>query len=91
MKWIFALLLSLFLMLQYQLWFGNRGIVSSHRLSQQTDELQAKANAIKGRNDRLMDKIKRLRKNPRLVERYARRDLGMIKKGEVFYRYDKLN
>lgn len=89
MRWIFALLLSLFLALQYELWFGNRGLVSSHRLTQKTNVVERKTQEIAHENALLTDKIKRVKTSKKLVESYARRDLGMIKDGEVFYRYDK--
>lgn len=88
MRWIFALLLLLFLILQYQLWFGDRGLVSVHRLTQKTLIEQEKKEAIRHENELLVDKIERVKNHPELVENYARRDLGMIKKDEVFYRFD---
>ena len=88
MRWIFALLLLLFLILQYQLWFGDRGLVSVHRLGQKTAVEQEKVDNIQHQNELLVVKIKRAKSHPELVENYARQDLGMVKKGEVFYRFD---
>jgi cell division protein FtsB len=89
MRWILGVLLVLFLLLQYQLWFGDRGVVSNHRLQQKTEKEQAKADKVQHKNDLLTDKIKRLKTSPELVESYARQDLAMIKDGEVFYRFSK--
>jgi cell division protein FtsB len=88
LKWVFVFLLALFLLLQYQLWFGDRGFLAGHRLAQQTQVTQAKVDQLQRKNKRLTDKIERLKKDPGLVEAYARRDLGMVKEGEVFYRFD---
>jgi cell division protein FtsB len=88
-RWIFAFLLVLFLLLQYQLWFGERGFLATHRLTQQKQEAQTKVGTLQQKNKRLTDRIEQLKKDPELVESHARRDLGMVKKGEVFYRFDQ--
>jgi cell division protein FtsB len=90
MKWIFVLLLGLLLILQYQLWLGDKGFIASHRLKQKIEKVEVSAVKLQKKNESLMDKIKRLKTDPELVEGYARQDLGMIKKGEVFYRLDGL-
>jgi cell division protein FtsB len=90
MRWIFVFLLALFLTLQYQLWFGDRGFIASHRLAEKIERVEASTIKLEKKNELLTDKIKRLKTDPELVEGYARRDLGMIKQGEVFYRFDEV-
>ena len=40
---------------------------------------------LKQRNKILTAQVIQLRKDPRALESRARRDLGMVRKGEVFY------
>lgn len=88
-RWIFIFLLILFLLLQYQLWFGDRGFLAGHRLHQQTTIEQTKVDGLQQENHRLTHEIEHLKKDPELIEAHARRDLGMVKQGETFYRFDQ--
>ena len=87
MKWILGVCFGVFFMLQYQLWFGHGGILAVHHQTHKAAVVQATTDKLHHRNSILRDKIKKLKTSKALLEGYARRDLGMIKHGEVFY-YD---
>ena len=73
------------MLLQYELWFASGGAVTAYRLHQNITA-QAKINKeLKDRNAFLIADIKDLKNGNESVEESARNDLGMIKKGEVFY------
>ena len=79
----------LLLLLQYELWFANGGLISAHRIKHSLAK-QQKVNAkLKKRNMVLSADIKDLKSGNKSIEERARNDLGMIKKGETFYQVVK--
>jgi len=87
MKWLITLLVILLVMLQYKLWFAKNGFTESLHLRKNT-VLQEKQNAkLEKRNMRLIKQIKSLKHDKEVTEGLARSELGMIKRGETFYRY----
>lgn len=80
-----VLLVLLLVFLQYRLWFQTGGIVEMMRLKKAVALQQNENNKLKKRNDALVVQIGYLQKNQDAVESRARRELGMIKKGETFY------
>jgi len=84
-----AVLVLLLVFLQYQLWFSIGGIKNSILLKKQLAQ-QTQENAIlKNHNDELVRQVKDMQANPDAMESRARRELGMIKKNEVFYQVIK--
>jgi len=84
---IFTLALVVLLgWLQYELWLGDNG-VSDYKLVSSEITAQQKVNAtLKARNDEMFAEIEDLRQGLDAIEERARHELGMIKKGETFYR-----
>jgi cell division protein FtsB len=89
MKPLLILLFVLFLVLQYELWFGQGGVASAFHLRTQITEQQQQNNELQKQNNELINEIKNLKNNNGLIESKARNDLGMVKKGEVFYQVTK--
>jgi len=88
-RWPLLLLIGLLLLLQYQLWFGHGGILGAWSLERSV-AFEKKENAkLLQRNEQLVADIADLKKGHQAVAERARRDLGMIKKGEVFYQVVK--
>lgn len=86
MKWVTAILLCLFVMLQYRLWFGKNS-VPDYVSMQKEVQAQAIQNAnLKQRNSLLIADIEDLKIGLDAAEERARNDLGLIKQGETFYR-----
>lgn len=79
----------LFLLLQYKLWVPDGGVPEAWRLRNDVQKQAQKNNELHDRNARLLAEIKDLRQGKEAVEARARRDLGMVRKGEVFYQYVK--
>ena len=73
------------LVLQYKLWFGDRGFHDASLL--ETDiQVQKDENAVlRQRNDQLAAEVRDLKEGNEAIEERARSELGMIKKGETFY------
>ena len=89
MRWFSVALLGLFLFLQYQLWFSVGGVISVRSLQQQIDQQKQKNTRFHQRNTVLVANIHDLKSGNHAVEARAREDLGMVKKGEVFYQVVK--
>lgn len=85
MKPFVIVLLALFAVLQYRLWFGNDGILQSIKMHHQVTLESEKVDTLQKKNDALLSEINSLKKGGEAIENHARNDLGMIKKGEVFY------
>jgi cell division protein FtsB len=84
-KAIIILLVVLFAVLQYKLWFANGGFGYTLHLKKQIAEQKALSSQLRERNAQIADNIKALKESNISIESRARKDLGMIKKGEMFY------
>jgi len=89
MKIILAILIALVLALQYRLWFADDGLVHAFRLKSEIRKQLAKNEEITKHNDFLVKEINSLKNEGGAIETRARNDLGMVKKGEVFYQVVK--
>ncbi|MFT5840420.1 MAG: cell division protein FtsB [Flavobacteriales bacterium] len=86
MKWVVAVLFTLFCLLQYRLWFGKNS-VPDYIISSKEVALQVTHNAnLKQRNSLLKADISDLKIGLEAAEESARNELGLIKQGETFYR-----
>jgi cell division protein FtsB len=74
------------LLLQYQLWFSGNGLRETAHLYRIINVEKKQNDKLLARNDRLKAEIVSLKNDGNAIEDHARNDLGMIKKGEVFYR-----
>ena len=80
-----AAMTALLLLLQYQLWVGHGSVRDVWRLQQAVaGQLQENA-ALYQRNNALEAEVKDLKSGLEAIEERARRELGMIREGEVFY------
>ena len=71
--------------LQYNLWFGQSGHFAQVRLQSQLNISAERVSVLKARNALLTAEVIAMKSDPRNLESRARSELGMIKKGEVFY------
>lgn len=78
-------LIALLIALQYRLWVQPGGFLEMVRLKKQVALQKAENEKLKERNEVLLQEVQLIQKNKDAVESRARRELGMIKKGEVFY------
>ena len=83
------LLITLFLVLQYRLWFQHGGIFDMMQMRRQLATEAHQNEFLKKRNDKLLQQVEELQNNNEAVESRARGELGMIKKGETFYQVVK--
>jgi cell division protein FtsB len=85
MKAFVLLLLLLFLWLQYQLWIDKDGVRKLHDLKQRVEAQKETNQEIYQRNKVLAAEVEDLKSGQDAIEERARKDLGMIREGEVFF------
>ena len=69
--------------------FSDRGIAELQDSRKQVSDLRADIQRLEAENARLRAEIESVKKSTYAVERIAREDLGMSKKGEVVYMLPK--
>lgn len=89
MKTLTAILLLMFLTLQYQLWIGEGGLPEVWQLQQEVEKQQQENIELRERNARLAAQVRDLKQGLEAVEEVARDELGMVKQGETFYQIIK--
>ncbi|MGJ3494236.1 Cell division protein FtsB [Piscirickettsia salmonis] len=77
----------LLLLLQFNLWFGQGSVVNLGGLNHKIDIQSDKNKTLSHRNERLEAEIFTLKQGDASIEARARRELGMIKPGEVYYQF----
>lgn len=92
MKTLVAVAALICAWLQYSLWFGQSGHFAQARLTAQVEAQRERVALLTQRNRILTGEVMALKRTDSalaLVEARARRDLGMVKQGEVFYLIDE--
>ena len=84
MKILIAVLLLLFIGLQYKLWFGDGSLSEVVQLSRELETQKAKLQLLEERNRILEAQVLDLQNGLDAFEEKARNDLGMIKQEETF-------
>ncbi len=69
--------------------FGNRGLVDNYLMSKRLADLKLQTIKITAENNELKRKILLLRNDINYIEMIARNELGMVRKGDVVYRFVK--
>lgn len=77
-----GILIVLFLV---SFFFSDRGIAELHQSRKRVEGLKADIKRLEAENARLRAEIESVKKSTYAVEKIAREDLGMSKKGEVVY------
>lgn len=79
-----AILITLLLIVNWQLWSGRGSVPSVSQLQQKLDA-QNTANAqARLANERLASEVRDLKEGLEMVEERARSELGMVKPNEIF-------
>jgi cell division protein FtsB len=69
--------------------FGKRGLVDNYAMKERLMALKKSNQDISLENKELSRKVTLLRGNLQYVEMLARNELGMVRKGDLIYRYMK--
>jgi cell division protein FtsB len=90
-KRILILVLFLFLILGFFTFFGDKGIIHLLRLQKEWARIKETNVKMEEENRKLREEVKRLQHEKRYIEEIARKELGMVKEGEVIYQFESPN
>ena len=76
---------ALFLLLQYELWWGHGGLIAVHQIKQKIALQRSVNNNLEKENKKIIADVEDLKTAYEAIEERARNDLGLVKEGEVFY------
>ncbi len=85
MKLFILFLVSVFIILQYQLWIDRDGVRKLVHLSDHIEDQTAKNQQLYERNEVLAAEVEDLKSGFDAIEERARMELGMIREGETFF------
>jgi cell division protein FtsB len=86
------ILIPIFLIVSVMIFFtvfGDKGLLQVYRLRSELREIERVNRDLQQENERLKAEINNLRTNKKYIEELARRELGMVKKGEIVYQFDQ--
>ncbi len=90
-KRLLLLILLFLLILGGFTFFGEKGIVHLLRLQKEVARIRERNVKLEEENEKLKEEVRRLRSDKRYIEEIARRELGMVKEGEIIYQFDTPN
>lgn len=80
--------LSFFLILGLLTFFGDKGVLHLLRLKKELVRIKEVNRKIEEENRKLKEEVRQLQHEKRYIEEIARKELGMVKEGEMIYRFD---
>ncbi|MBI5659997.1 MAG: cell division protein FtsB [Nitrosomonadales bacterium] len=85
MRWIKLALIALILLLQYPLWLGKGSWLKVWDLNRQVEAQKQTNQQAQTRNAVLDAEVRDLKQGTEAIEERARSELGMVKRGEIFF------
>jgi len=85
---LLLIILFVFLIMGLLTFFGERGILHFFRLKRELTRIREENQRVEEENQKLREEVKRLQQEKRYIEEIARKELGMVKEGEVIYQFD---
>jgi len=68
--------------------FGEKGIFNLLHIQKEVARIKEKNAKLEEENQKLREEVKRLQTDRRYIEEIARKELGMVKEGEIIYQFD---
>lgn len=68
--------------------FGDKGLLHRMRLQKELAKIQEDNRQIEMENQKLKEEVRRLKVEKQVIEEIARKELGMVKEGEIIYQFD---
>jgi cell division protein FtsL len=87
-KRFLLLILVSFLILGFLTFFGEKGILHLLHLQKELARIKEANIKVEEENQRLREEVRRLQHEKRYIEEIARKELGMVKEGEIIYLFD---
>jgi cell division protein FtsB len=87
MKLLVVVLIILLGIFQYNLWFGQSGVIDSLKFKKEIAEQAEENESLAARNQKLLNEIHSLKEGRETIETLAREQMDMIKQDETYYRF----
>ena len=87
MRILAVILGALILLIQYPLWMGKGGWVRAWHLEKDLSSHKNRNSEFEARNAALAAEVRDLKQGSEALEERARRELGMVKRDEIFFQY----
>jgi cell division protein FtsL len=87
-KRVLLFILIFLLILGIVTFFGEKGIFNLLRIQKEVARIKEKNAKLEEENQKLREEVKRLQTDRRYIEEIARKELGMVKEGEIIYQFD---
>ena len=87
MKLLAAILGALIVLIQYPLWIGKGGWLRAWQLETELANQKSKNAGLEVRNAALAAEVRDLKQGSEAIEERARRELGMLRRDEIFFQY----
>lgn len=68
--------------------FGGKGLLQIYHLKEERDRILNSNARLREENRKLTQQVQRLRYDQEEVEKIAREELGLVKKGEIIYHFE---
>ena len=85
---VLLLMLVFFLVLGLLTFWGDKGILHLFRLQKELVRIKEANRTVEEENRKLKEEVRRLQNEKRYIEEIARKELGMMKEGEILYQFD---
>ena len=69
--------------------FGGRGLLQIYHVKEERDRIHLSNARLREENQKLSQQVQRLRYQKEEVEKIAREELGLVKKGEIIYQFER--
>ena len=78
---------ALAIVLGWVLLYGDRGLINYLNLKNEKERLISLKQELREKNRELLKGVKGLRNDLKYIERTARHELGLVREGEIVYRF----
>jgi cell division protein FtsB len=88
-KYLFYLM-GIIAPLSFFIIFGGRSLMQIYPLKEEREKIRIANSRLREENQKLAEQVARMKHNKKEeVEKIAREELGLVKKGEVVYQFEK--
>jgi cell division protein FtsB len=87
-KRLLIVALGLFLILGLVTFLGENGILHLLRLKKEMGRIKEANLQLVKENEELKEEVRKLKQEKKYIEEIARKELGMVKEGEIIYQFE---
>jgi cell division protein FtsB len=85
-RWGSTIFVLLLMALVAHVLFSEHGFLAMRRAQKEVEKLRQDIAVLNADNKQLADEIQALKTDPKLIERIAREEMGLAKKGELIFK-----